>query len=105
MRNCDVFMMKPDRIARAVEQARAGYISKFISPEQAIQLLRREAAYQRAWVRRIVKSEITTKKAEIRCVDDGDCDRGLNRPAEVHAIQREIAVCDDILAALARMTR
>ena len=61
----------------------------------------------RAVVRR-VKRLIDERRAEIRCIDDGLCDRDLNRPiryghvpAEVHAIQREIQVCDELLAALA----
>ena len=48
-------MTKPDRIARALNKvyARDGRIYF----DQAMKLLRREAAYQRALVRRIVKAQ------------------------------------------------
>lgn len=50
-------MTPPTRLERLVKQARAGYVSKFLSPEQCVGLLRREQAYQLARVRRIVKAQ------------------------------------------------
>jgi hypothetical protein len=77
-------MQKPDRIERAVEKTREGYISKFIAPEVAVQLLRREAAYQRAQVRGIIK----TQRKQTAAPYDQDY---------LHGYQQ---ACDDILAAL-----
>jgi len=93
-------MKKPDRIARAVDVAHRTYGYSLLSRHEVITLLRREAAYQRARVQKIVKREIATRTAEIRHIDDGECESWLNRPAEVNCIQREIQVCKDILEGL-----
>lgn len=96
--------MKPDRFARVVEGSLVvfeGHKIGVVRPDDAVKLLRAE---HRAVVR-LVKRELDTRKAEIRCIDDGHCDRDINRPAEVHAIQREMQGLNDLLAALAKRAK
>lgn len=57
---------------------------------------------QHAGFVRLVKKMIAVKRKEIACIDDGLCDRDVDRPLEVHEIMREIQVCDDLLAALGK---
>ena len=97
-------MKQPDRFARVIGRHRwiardgMGYI---VLEGTATHLMRLE---HRAVVR-LVKQQIAIREAEIRWIDDGHCDRDLNRPAEVHAIQREMQGLKDILAALAKRAR
>ena len=63
-------MTKPDRIARALNKvyARDGRIYFF----QAMKLLRREAAYQRARMRKIIKTEMAIAKGQCYAEYRGD---------------------------------
>ena len=81
-------MTKPDRIARALNKvyARDGRIYF----DQAMKLLRREAAYQRAMVRRIVQEMNATKYDRTTIV-------GNNRIIFLNGYNK--ATCD-LLAAL-----
>ena len=84
-----------DRWTRIVErQVRCDVRIGSIDHTSAITLLRQ----QHRAVTRKVTSMVEAMRAEIGCIDDGLCDRALNRPAEVHAIQREMQVCHDLLA-------
>lgn len=69
---------------------------KLIRKITAILLRREHAALVRA-----VKRLIEEKKAEIMAIDDGLCDRDLDRASEVHQIKREIQAQQDVLALLA----
>lgn len=94
-------MMKPDRIERAVKNLITYYdssdgecIDPMLDKDEVKTLLRREAAYQRARMRRIVKAErVKYQKSLVTC---------NKYEIEVHPVTSAIRVCNDLLAALDR---
>jgi|CXWL01.1.fsa_nt_gi hypothetical protein len=86
-----------------VKKAQDGYDpdGRHLLSRDVVTLLARQHA---AFVR-LVKRMIAVKRKEIACIDDGLCDRDVDRPLEVHEIMREIQVCDDLLAALGKRTK
>jgi hypothetical protein len=84
-------MIKPDRIARAVEQLE-GCDPCCVHREAVITLLRREAVYQRARVQKIIRR--LRHKGKQRTTYQA------NREARCAVISAYTLACDDLLAAL-----
>ena len=85
-------MTKPDRIARAVEREFPNFYSN--SKHDIIKLLRREAAYQRTRVQKIIR--------QLRHNGKQRTTYQANREASCAVISAYTLACDDLLAALAR---
>ena len=90
-------MTKPDRIIQAVSKVQA-VISGWplVDAQNAVKLLRREAAYQRAMVRRIVQEMNATKYDRTTIVGD-------NRIIFLNGYNK--ATCDLLAALTPRRTR